>query len=120
MSIFTTNMDLINPETLETFQDLLDVHEFKDFFLRAQKELERSIHQIHALFEANEWAGLKGSAHRLKGSLGSVGCDALFLKLDQLEEQLRAEPMQIPNLVQIQELIKVAQETHLRLGQLSN
>jgi len=112
-------MDLINLETLETFRDILDPVEFKDFFLRAQQELTRSLQQMETLFEAQDWAGLKAVAHRLKGSLGSVGCDALFSKLDELEEQLRKEPVQMPEWVQMHALFKIAQDTHQRLVQLA-
>lgn len=112
-------MNLINNETVATFRDLLEPDEFKDFFLRAQQELERSHQQMQVHFAAQEWQRLKTVAHRLKGSLGSVGCDALFLKLDEIEEQLRQEPVQSPGLTQMQAMSEIAQETQRLLGLLA-
>lgn len=112
-------MDLINNDTVETFREILDPDEFKDFFLRAQQELERSHQQMQAHFAAQDWARLKAVAHRLKGSLGSVGCDALFWKLDEIEEQLRQEPVQAPGLTQMQAISEIAQATQRLLGGLS-
>ena len=86
-------MDVLNPETLETFKDLLEPEELKDFLRRAQQELERSLCLMQQHFTAQEWPSLQASAHRLKGSLGSVGCDALFQALDRLEEQLDLAPV---------------------------
>lgn len=112
-------MNLINFETLETFREILDPDELKDFFLRAKQELDRSLHQLEENFAAQEWSELAASAHRLKGSLGSVGCDALFSRLDKLEDQLRTEPISKPELMQIQELVEIAQKTSALLGQFS-
>lgn len=112
-------MVLINTETLETFRDLLEPDDFQDFFLRAHQELERSLRQMQVDFSDQEWTRLKASAHRLKGSLGSVGCDALFSKLDQLEMQLSTDPLQVPDSLQMQALTEVARATSVQLGQLS-
>lgn len=119
MSISVPAVVLINTETLAIFRDLLDPDEFKDFFLRAQQELERSRHQMEVHFAAREWEGLRATAHRLKGSLGSVGCDALFAKLDELEQQLCADPITEPGSLQMQDLSDTARATSGLLGQLS-
>lgn len=118
MSIFKMTMEMINPDTLETFRDILDPDEFKDFFLRASQELDRSHSLMQAHFAAKEWDGLRSVAHRLKGSLGSVGCDNLFLKLEELEEQLRNEPIQVPLPSHMQAIANVANQTQLQLEKL--
>ncbi len=119
MSIFEMTMDMINPDTLEIFRDILDPEEFKDFFQRASQELDRSHSMMQAHFAAQEWDGLRSVAHRLKGSLGSVGCDNLFSKLELLEEQLRKEPIQVPLQNQMQIISEIANKTRLELERLA-
>jgi HPt (histidine-containing phosphotransfer) domain-containing protein len=119
MSIFKITMDMINSDTLETFRDILDPEEFKDFFQRASQELDRSHSLMQAHFAAQEWDALRSVAHRLKGSLGSVGCDVLFSKLEKLEMQLRNEPLQVPLPNQMQIISETAQKTLLQLEKLA-
>ncbi len=108
-------MDVLNPETLETFKDLLEPEELQDFLRRAQQELERSVQKMQQHFAAQEWPSLQAAAHRLKGSLGSLGCDALFQALDRLEEQLRAQPSVAPTAAQMQAITDISTQTALRL-----
>lgn len=119
MSIFNIIMDMINSDTLETFRDILDPEEFKGFFQRASQELDRSHSLMQVHFAAQEWDGLRSVAHRLKGSLGSIGCDILFSKLEKLEEQLRKEPIQVPLPNQMQTISETAHKTLLQLEKLA-
>ena len=109
-------MELLNPQTLETFRELMDPGELRDFLQRARQELLRSLGQMQAYFAAKEWDRLKVVAQRLRGTLGSVGCDALFAFLDQMEAQLRAEPLVILSPAQMQALNTVAQRTAQHMG----
>ena len=47
-------MELLNPQTLETFRELMDPGELRDFLLRARQELLRSLGQMQAYFAAKE------------------------------------------------------------------
>ena len=39
-----------------------------------------------------QWETAARLAHRLKGGLGSIGCDALYARLAELEKNLKAAP----------------------------
>ena len=66
-------MELLNPQTLETFRELMDPGELRDFLQRARQELLRSLGQMQAYFAAKEWDRLKVVAQRLRGTLGFLG-----------------------------------------------
>ena len=50
-------------------------------------------------------------AHRLKGSLGSVGFDAIYFELEKLETQLVSRPLLEPSKSQFLELTRLFEET---------
>lgn len=97
-------LELLNIETVKSFQEFLDPGELKDFFKRAAIELSASQHLMQINYVANDWGSLQALAHRLKGSLGSLGCDQLFAALEQIEDQLRMIPIKLPTNNQMTEL----------------
>ena len=109
-------MDLLNAATLETFQELMEPQELQDFLERARQELLRSHTLMQQHFAACEWPALRAVAHRLKGSLGSIGCDALFATLEQIELALLATPPEPPSAERMRQLAALADQTAGRLG----
>lgn len=102
-------MELLNPDTIESFQELMEPQELKDFLGRAHQELLRSHTLMQKYFADGEWPALRSVAHRLKGSLGSIGCDALYTQLEQIEVRLMQEPPEPPTeagMVQLRELVE--------------
>ena len=110
-------MEWINPEKLETFRELMAPKDLRDFLQRARQELLRSLGQMQAYFAAKEWHSLKVVTQRLRGTLGSVGCDTLFVFLERMDAQLSAEPLVVPTPEQMLEFGSVAQHTAQHIGQ---
>lgn len=110
-------MELMNPNTLATFRELMEPDELREFLERVQQEMLRAHAQMQAAHAAEDWHALQKLAHRLKGSLGSVGCDALFTALNQLDTQLQASPIRPPAPAQMAGLSAVVASTAQRLLQ---
>ena len=109
-------MDLLNPETVESFQELMEPDELQDFLQRAHQELLRTHGLLQQHFADSEWGALRAAAHRLKGSLGSIGCDALFAELERLEMQLMETPPRLPTAANMVELSDLVGKTAERLA----
>jgi HPt (histidine-containing phosphotransfer) domain-containing protein len=53
--------------------------------------------------------------HKIKGSMGSLGYDAIFKVLDALEAQLLSQPPQLPTADELQKIRNILTETALAL-----
>ncbi len=104
-------MTVINFEILGVFQELMGLEEFKDFLHMAQQELSRSRGRMSAHFAAEEWDSFRMAVHRLKGALGTAGCDTLFTFLDQLEYRMLLEPLFVPTHETMSEFDSLAERT---------
>lgn len=109
-------MDLLNQTTVESFRELMEPQELQDFLQRAQQELLRSHGLMQQHFTASEWPALRSVAHRLKGSLGSIGCDALCAELERIEMALLASPAIPPSEPQMADLAQLVEKTAAQLG----
>lgn len=85
-------MTLLNPDTIDTFRELMDEGELRDFLDRAARLLDGDRLPLLAAVRDGQWETAARLAHRLKGGLGSVGCDALHARLAELEKNLKAVP----------------------------
>lgn len=112
-------MDLLNQATVESFQELMEPQELQDFLKRAHQELLRSHDLMQQHFVANEWPALRSVAHRLKGSLGSIGCDALYAALEHIETQLLASPPVPPSSAKMVDLAGLVEKTADQMAAIS-
>lgn len=87
---------ILNAETLAGLQEFMPAPELSDFLGRVTDELEQSWQRLEGLAGAGDWPAVQKEAHRIKGVVGSVGCDALYQAFHGLESQLRAQPDQAP------------------------
>ena len=104
-------MQPLNPDTVATFGDFMQPQELRDFLRRVQLELGSHWPELEARWRAHDWAALQKGAHRLKSVVGSVGCEALYHGLNQLENRLRAQPPSLPgdaDLAQLQAAVAEA------------
>ncbi len=104
-------MQLLNPDTVESFQEFMEAQELRDFLDRAQQEMLRSHGLMQQHFAAQEWAALRSVAHRLKGSLGSIGCERLYAQLEQIEQQLLSTPPEPPSAASMSQLQTLVTQT---------
>lgn len=117
MSDSAPRPDLVNPATLAELAELMDAAELGGILRQAQDELGRALPAIQSQMSAQDWTGLQHTAHRLKGALGSLGCEALYAGLHQLELGLRASPPRHPGEQELEALVRLADATQARLQQ---
>ena len=108
-------MDLMNPHTLATFRELMEPDELRDFLARVGQDMVAAHAALLQLHQSQDWLALQKLAHRLKGSLGSVGCDALFAQLNKVDAQLIATPARPPSDEDMAALSQVMTATAQRL-----
>ena len=109
-------MTLLNLATLRELEDLLPADSLVDFLEQARQDMVDSVPVMQQQFAAGDWQALKQMAHRLKGTLGSLGCDAVFASLSSLEADLRAEPPRLPGATTLEDLAMVIDATSRRLA----
>lgn len=111
-------MEIVNIETLNNLREFMSPDEVSDLLQKVLVEINRSSALLGVHFEAKDWPALRAVAHRLKGSLGSVGCDAIYSGLDKLELNLMSQPIAEPTQFQFRELMSLLDTTHRTLSDL--
>lgn len=111
-------MEIVNIETLDNLREFMSPDEVSDLLQKVLVEIHRSSSLLSVHFEAKDWPALRAVAHRLKGSLGSVGCDAVYSELDKLELNLMALTIVEPTSIQFRELMSLLDTTHRTLSHL--
>lgn len=110
-------MQTLNEPVLAELQSFMEKHEFMALMEAAlQKLLEQAPVLLQSLAD-QQWDEARRLAHRLKGTLGSLGCDTLYAALHTLEEGLRCTPPLTPQAQAMAELTVTLQATELALSQ---
>ena len=113
-------METLNAAVLSELQSFMDVDEFMAFIDTAHQKLQQQAPVLLACIAEQHWDEARRLAHRLKGTLGSLGCDKLAAALSSLEEGLRLNPPLQPQIQTMAELEFTLQEAlsalKLRLG----
>lgn len=109
-------MQTLNLETVATFRDFMQADELRDFLDRVKRELLTDWPRLEGHWQAGEWTQVHKGAHRLKSVVGSVGCEALYEALHQLENDLRAVPPRLPVESDLARLRVTASQAELALA----
>ena len=99
-------MKILNPDVLKAFRDIMDVSQYKALFSLASAELGKNSFLLKAQLLNLEWKKVEFMLHKMKGSMGSLGCDLLFHKMNILEKQLNRLQITVPNEDQIGTLLE--------------
>lgn len=110
-------MDTLNASVLGELQSFMDADEFMEFIDSAHQKLQQQAPVLLAFIDEQHWDEARRLAHRLKGMLGSLGCDKLAAALNSLEEGLRQNPPLLPQVQAMAELAFTIQETLSTLKQ---
>ena len=113
-------MKILNPDVLKAFRDIMDVSQYKALFSLASAELGKNSFLLKAQLLNLEWKKVKFMLHKMKGSMGSLGCDLLFHKMNILEKQLNSLQITVPNEDQIGTLIETLDLTLQALREEAN
>jgi HPt (histidine-containing phosphotransfer) domain-containing protein len=104
-------MDILNEETLKSFKEIMDAQQYQQLIQFACNELAKGQSLMTNHFNQSEWDEIRFLAHKLKGSMGSLGCDQLFNLLNVLEKQLKEQPAKLPDQTQIDEVLQTLDTT---------
>lgn len=85
--------------------------EFRDLLQEALVQFEDRAEELLRAFDAEAWELARSLAHKIKGSMGTLGYDALFSSLDALEQQLLATPIVLPTKHAIEEIKSIIEKT---------
>jgi len=99
-------LKILNPDVLKAFRDIMDVSQYKALFSLASAELGKNSFLLKAQLLNLEWKKVEFMLHKMKGSMGSLGCDLLFHKMNILEKQLNSLQITVPNEDQIGTLLE--------------
>ena len=106
-------MDTLNTSVLGELQSFMDADEFMEFIDSAHQKLQQQAPVLLACIAEQHWDEARRLAHRLKGMLGSLGCDSLYVALHSLEEGLRQTPPRTPQaqeMAQLDATLQAAQQ----------
>jgi len=113
-------LKILNPDVLKAFRDIMDVSQYKALFSLASAELGKNSFLLKAQLLNLEWKKVEFMLHKMKGSMGSLGCDLLFHKMNILEKQLNSLQITVPNEDQIGTLIETLDLTLQALREEAN
>ena len=110
-------MHPLNEPVLAELQSFMEKHEFMALMEAAQQKLLEQAPVLLQSLAYQQWDEARRLAHRLKGTLGNLGCDTLYAALHSLEEGLRCTPPVTPQAQAMAELTVTLQATELALRQ---
>lgn len=104
-------METLNAAVLGELQSFMNADEFIEFMDEAHRKLHQQAPVLLTCIADQHWDEARRLAHRLKGMLGSLGCEKLAAALNSLEEGLRQNPPLLPQVQTMAELAFTIQET---------
>lgn len=110
-------MQTLNESVLAELRSFMASDEFMEWMEAAQQKLLAQAPVLLQSLADQQWEEARRLAHRLKGTLGSLGCDRLYAALNTLEEGLRQTPVLTPQAQALAELNAILQATELALTQ---
>lgn len=110
-------MDTLNTSVLGELQSFMDADEFMEFIDTAHQKLQQQAPVLLECIAEKNWDEARRLAHRLKGMLGSLGCDNLYAALHIFEEGLRQTPPRMPQAQAMAELDAILQAAQRALNQ---
>jgi HPt (histidine-containing phosphotransfer) domain-containing protein len=110
-------METLNAAVLSELQSFMDEDEFVAFMESAKHKLQHQGPLLLAYLTDHRSDEARRLAHRLKGTMGSLGCDRLAATLNIFEQELRQSPPLRPQAQCMAELELTIQATLSALQQ---
>ncbi len=99
---------IVNQTTHNDLIELMGEEDFQELLVEAAVQFKERAHALELAIEQADWAAVRSLAHKIKGSMGSLGYDALFQVLDLVERTLLEapnHPLQVADLNQIKNIM---------------
>lgn len=104
---------IVNQQTQNDLIELMGDDDFQELLQEAAVQFKERVQGLQSAIVTKDWEAVRGMAHKIKGSMGSLGYDALFLSLDGLERKLLERPNEAPSaedLAQIENVLMLTSQ----------
>jgi len=87
----------VNQTTQNDLIELMGQEDFKELLVEAAVQFKERTQALEFAIGQEDWEAVRSLAHKIKGSMGSLGYDALFQVLDSVERKLLEAPNHPPS-----------------------
>ena len=108
-------ISIVNQQIQAELIEMMGEDDWQELLLEAASQFAERAQVLNDAIAKEDWANVRSMAHKIKGSMGSLGYDALFNALDSLEAQLLSQPPQLPTVDDLLKIRNVLTETALVL-----
>lgn len=106
---------IVNASIQEELVEMMGSEEFEDLLNEAAHQFEERSAGLMTFLNTADWSQARAMAHKIKGSMGTLGYDALFQSLDALERRLLVDPIDAPSAAEVEEIRQVISQTKMAL-----
>lgn len=108
-------ISIVNQQIQAELIEMMGEDDWQELLLEAATQFVVRTKALNDAIASEDWGSVRSMAHKIKGSMGSLGYDAVFNALDVLEAQLLSQPPQMPSVDDLQKIRNVLTETALVL-----
>jgi HPt (histidine-containing phosphotransfer) domain-containing protein len=108
-------ISIVNQQIQAELTEMMGEDDWKELLSEAATQFAERAQVLNEAIAQEDWAKVRSMAHKIKGSMGSLGYDAIFKVLDALEAQLLSQPPQLPTADELQKIRNILTETALAL-----
>lgn len=108
-------ISIVNHQSQAELIEMMGEDDWQELLLEAATQFAERVQVLNEAIAKEDWANVRSMAHKIKGSMGSLGYDAVFNALDTLEAQLLSQPQQLPSADFLLKIRNVLNETSLAL-----
>jgi len=108
-------ISIVNQQSQAELIEMMGEDDWQELLLEAATQFAERVQVLNEAIVKEDWASVRSMAHKIKGSMGSLGYDSVFNALDTLEVQLLSQPPQLPSADDLLKIRNVLTETALAL-----
>jgi HPt (histidine-containing phosphotransfer) domain-containing protein len=106
---------ILNSDVQDELIEMMGEVEFQELLIEAAQKFAERSEALRSYLDAADWTLARSMAHKIKGSMGTLGYQALFQSLDSFEMQLLSVPVQLPTRMELEQIKNVIAQTKLAL-----
>jgi HPt (histidine-containing phosphotransfer) domain-containing protein len=106
---------IVNASVQEELVEMMGEEEFQDLLKEAAHKFSERTDSLFKFIDSADWLQARSMAHKIKGSMGTLGYDSLFHTLDELELRLLNVPPEVPTSSEIDQIKNVVAQTKMAL-----
>lgn len=107
---------IVNQKIQDELVELMGADDLHELLQEAAVQFDERIAVLETVWMQRDWAATRAMAHKIKGSMGSLGYEACFHALDGLERQLLSLPVQVPTALELGQIKEILIKTRQALA----